>query len=409
MIGRNPEFTLEAHLRLGQIYFTTDRYEQAIEHYQKALTLDPYDDISNRVLGYAYLETGDTEKSFEVFEHYAEVFPEDAEPYIGLGKVKIRASDLKQAEFYFRKAFSIKSDYLSVSHLTYVNGLEEKYVQALKCINEWIPGQTGQERALGYRDKAIYYAWQGCYEKSINNLKSAITIGDSIGNIDVVRNNFRRMGYIYFDYQKPGLSRKAFNRYFNLAMQQGIIILLRKTLYYYDLAQLDLIEGKIDSANYRLNFIKSNLNDIAFEFWKEWFEFNTQYLSAEIALAEGRIDDAISHAIQYSDYYYNDVNPFFSFPVNRDILARAFIQNGEIEKAITEYQRLTTFAPNSKDRRLIHPKYHYRLGKLYEHTGQTDKAIEKYKRFLELWKNADAGQPDLIEAKQRLARLTNKK
>ncbi|MFQ5628346.1 MAG: hypothetical protein ACE5I1_06270 [bacterium] len=89
----------------------------------------------------------------------------------------------------------------------------------------------------------------------------------------------------------------------------------------------------------------------------------------------------------------------------KDILAQAYHRNGELDKAIAEYERLTILDPEGKDRWLIRPQYHYRLAKLYEEKGWLDKAIAEYEKFLDLWKNADAGLPDLIDAKARYARL----
>ena len=66
---------------------------------------------------------------------------------------------------------------------------------------------------------------------------------------------------------------------------------------------------------------------------------------------------------------------------------------------------MITFDPESKDRRMIHPKFHYRLAKLYEQTNQIEKATKEYEKFLDLWKNADEDQPDLIDAKKRLSNL----
>ena len=74
---------------------------------------------------------------------------------------------------------------------------------------------------------------------------------------------------------------------------------------------------------------------------------------------------------------------------------------------LAEYEKLTTFDPNNKDRRLIHPTYHYQLAKLYEQKELKNKAIEKYQKFLKLWKNADEDLPELIDAKKRLANLVN--
>jgi hypothetical protein len=69
------------------------------------------------------------------------------------------------------------------------------------------------------------------------------------------------------------------------------------------------------------------------------------------------------------------------------------------------YEKLVTFDPASRARFLIYPVLHYRLAKLYEQKGLKAKAVEQYRKFLDLWKDAEPGWPEVEDAKVRFAGL----
>ena len=134
------------------------------------------------------------------------------------------------------------------------------------------------------------------------------------------------------------------------------------------------------------------------------------YLPAEILLAEGSLEKSLAASKKLTPKKLPSWGDrmdgiLYNMPFMRDTLARIYQKKGDLDKAIGEYERLIAFDPETKERRLIHPKYHYRLAKLYEQKSWPGKAIEHYKKFLDLWKNADPDIAEVDDAKKRLSAL----
>jgi tetratricopeptide (TPR) repeat protein len=86
-------------------------------------------------------------------------------------------------------------------------------------------------------------------------------------------------------------------------------------------------------------------------------------------------------------------------------LAQAYFMKGDWDKARKEYESIGLMTYGRISHGDIYAKSFYMLGKIYEELGKKREAKKNYQRFLDLWKNADPGLPEVDDARARLAAL----
>jgi len=399
------------HLMLGTLYKGKRSFSKSIEEHNKALELDPDYGIVMNEIAYTYTYLKNYEKAIEYFKKYASVSPGDANPHDSLGDLYFRMGMLDESITKYKEALKIKPDlYLTPTSIGYIYALRENYSEAMKWIENFLNTATSPGwKAEGYLWKAFFHFWLGRFEQSLDDLNSATNLAETVGN--VVWRAFAEWtkAWIYFERREFELSRKHFKRWFDFMKEyQPSSLSQHKANYNFQLGLLDLKQGRIDSAKSRLIEIESLLPEIDSP-RKDQFLFRFNILNGEMLLAENSVEKAISVfegelPLELPTLYSQHVLAY-NAPFEKDLLGRAYHQNGELDKAIDEYEQLVTFDPTSNNRRLIHPKYHYRLAMLYEEKGWEGKAIDQYRKFLYLWKDADPGLAEVEDARKRLAGL----
>jgi tetratricopeptide (TPR) repeat protein len=89
-----------------------------------------------------------------------------------------------------------------------------------------------------------------------------------------------------------------------------------------------------------------------------------------------------------------------------DNLARALYESGDLEKARSTYERVSLLAFGRIFGGDTYARAYYMLGKIAEQQGDKTRASQNYRKFLDLWKDADPGLPEVEDAKKRMAGLT---
>ncbi len=401
-----------AHYELGILYRVRGHHEMAIEEQNRVLELNPDYGTAHNELGYAYLALGNFEKSIEHFHKYALLNPRDANPLDSLAEAYFRMGRLNEAIAKYQEALAVKPDFLTSNFcIAYIQALKENPAEGMAWLEKFIAqAPSAGMKGEGYAFKGFYHCWLGNVNKGMEGLQKAEELLASVG--DARRKaliNYVRW-YIYSMRGEFGLARKAVKEYFD-----GVTYPNSQDEAYYKagylgiLGYIEMNEGKIDSAKTRAAEMTVLLPGLSSR-QREWRAFNASLLQAEVALTEGLPDKAIAFFEKTAlpvPFALTEVIPMagYNTPFLKDVLARAYLQKGDLDRAIAEYEKLITFDPSSRARFLVHPVLHYRLAKLYEQKGLKAKAVEQYQKFLDLWKDADPGLPEVEDARKRLAGL----
>jgi tetratricopeptide (TPR) repeat protein len=379
---------------------------------QKAQALDPEYDMAHNVIGYTYIDLKDYAKAVRHLEKYAALNPTDANPLDSLGDAYFAMGRPEEAMANYKKTVALKPDfYITYPKLAYIYALKEDYPKTLELIDRRLAeASVPAEQLACHRWKAFYSFWLGSTDRCLSHLQKTTEIIAAQGtdtDRTMMPENQLKAGF-YYCMDKLELSRQHNDGWFSLASKIAPpqYQTMMQTAYSFRAGLIDLKEKNIQSAKARLTEIRSLTPGFPLPINREWGKYYADFLEAEILFQEKKYDEAVAifERMPHPDFPDLDDAPgvILRNLFAADIKARALEGKGGLDRAIAEYVRLTIFDPKSDDRSLIHPRYYYRLALLYEQKGLKAKARDRYQKFLDLWKDADPGLPEVEDARKRL-------
>jgi tetratricopeptide (TPR) repeat protein len=362
-------------------------------------------------MAYSEADLGELEKAVEIFRKYAALYPEDANPVDSMAEMYFRMGRLNEAISKYKEALKVKPDFFSsAAGLAYVYAVKEDYDEAMDWFEQFIAiAPSAQLKGQGYFYRTILNFWCGRYEQAAAETDQLMTMANALGEKEGALMTGLLKAWILIEQGHPDLSRPLYRQWYDFIVSNPMAKDYAEALYVFYDAYVDMETGRLDEAGKKLAAFKSVMQNVENLPLPQVFRYLGGQFEGELLLRLGAVDKSIavlekSPSLGGPPATWNIV-PLYMQPFPMDALARAYRAKGDIDRAISEYEKLATFDPARPERTWIHPKYHFRLAELYEKNGMREQAIAQYKRFLDLWKLADPEIPEVAIAKKQLAAL----
>jgi tetratricopeptide (TPR) repeat protein len=357
----------------------------------------PASSVARNLYGYALIDAGRYAEAVRQFEAYARTAPREANPYDSLGEVHLVMGLPERAIEYYARALTIDPDF-TLSHAGRAWGLAMlgRYDEAITedspdpAIKAFVLSRAGRYRdadqVIGDATRQAQINENVLNHGSLALLSSLLALEQ--GQLARARAELQTAEQRFA--QVPDERRRLYSVLVNFL---GGMVEAKA-------ARPEAARARLESLN------RDHKSAIPAERW--W----AKSLEGEIALAEGRVNAAVGAyaAGEPSRRIWTTiVLPITAILANnapsRDGPARAMKMRGDLAGAIQMYRRLLGPANGHNWTAMLEPRHVLELARLLEQAGNKDAARQEYQRFLDIWKNADAGLPEFAEARGAVQRL----
>jgi tetratricopeptide (TPR) repeat protein len=390
---------------LGVLYLFLEEWDKAIENFQ--IYIDNHRDyaVPYNNQAHVYMEHGLYDKAEQILSYYTTNFSNNPDitrtlsyNYICQGKYELALAEADKAHSLSPNAyenFSLKGD------INFLRGnfpaAEEEYNKLL-ALKEPIAHLEGR---IGLGALALS---QGTFEKAESHYKNGIKEAQTIGEKEWETTLQLFLASLYLNMGKAQRALEVSNEAWSAANEMESFILKKITLYNKTLAYIEM--NKLNEAAKTVEELKELIAITANKKHMRYY----YHLIGMMELKRNNFSKAIKHfnqalSLSPSQHVANWVVLHDMHALFLNSLALCYYQQGDLQKAQKEYNKITSLTLGRYMYGDIYAKSYYMLGKIFQQKDCKAKAIENYQTFLTLWKDADPAIPEIIDARKQLALL----
>jgi tetratricopeptide (TPR) repeat protein/DNA-binding winged helix-turn-helix (wHTH) protein len=343
IVSRYP-LEVESYRGLGRLLRGENRHDEAIEILKQGLVIDSEAKDLYNGLGSVYSDLGRHDEAIAMFQRYVSLAPEEPNAYDSLGMGYQWAGRYQEAIGEYKRALDLKPDFeVSIIHLANTLYQTGRYAESLQKFQRYI------DIAPSTGERARGYSGIAVVQRSRGRMNDA--------------ERAARQALAY--------DKASGGQLFVTALAKG------------DVIAADKLKQIFEKLGIRDRGARGNLRELG-------------YFQGSFELKSGRGREAVEkfkEALQHRA-------PIWNVDAYEDCLANAYLELDRVDESIAEYERILKLNPN-------YPLIHYHLARAYARKGQNDQARSECQRFLEVWKDADADIPEVVNAKKALSESTS--
>ena len=383
---------------LGNVYSRIGETEKAMERYRVCIQAGTEDVVIYRNLAGRYDDLGAYDMSIKIKESYlnnvgdsASIRQSLAYSYCDIGKFDLALAELDKAVEMNPTDWEINRTRGDIyRYMDNLSGAEEEYKKLLER-------EEPDARGWGLNRLIFLYALQGRFEEAKKIAQTFIGIAENLGQSTWIRSLRIALSYREQRSGRPESALEELEKAWTSAVAEEDFVSQRTILLNQGLAHLQM--KSIRQAQDIASRLKAEV-DRAPDKKLVWRYY---YLMGMIEIEKKNYPTAIDFFEKGLPLLTADSSEQLLFA---DALGTAFYMVGNLESAWREYEKIVSLGTSRLGYGDIYCKSYYWLGKISEQQGKTVDAREHYRKFLELWKDADPGQPEVEDVRKRLAALS---
>ena len=359
--------------------------------------------VTRNLYAYALLGAGRYEEALGEFEAYVRVAPREPNPYDSLGEAYLVMGAPDRAVESYTRALTIDPTFAG-SHIGRAWSLASlgRYEDAI------VEGPPQSLLASWSSVRALVLSRVGRYREADKALEAGRREAEISENAGEQGNVFLVSSLLAIErgeYERVLQDCRSAERMFASLPEKKKRVGLVLVQLMSGIAQVRA--GRMHQARLHLD-MQGRLFNSAVEPENWWHNA----LEGEIALAAGDLEKAASafsagqpsKKMWFSTRHAN-LAILANNLISRDGLARVAKARGDLPRAIQIYRELLSSGPDQKWVSVFEPRYVMEIARLLDRSGNKQAALKDYERFLDFWKRADSGLPELPEARRAVERL----